>query len=304
MYENFFDEIGRDNFKSSYEFSLANQKRVQLYLMSPVLYYASELTWLFSAQVVPNDEVISETYGKKIFAFPEMVLENKRSEPFMKLSSFIIEEKLLEDYRKSLFWKDEFFYKIYDIETIGHEYGHTLWLDLNTSVLMNNKTWVFKNIEEFKATTWGLVMYFLNEKLAPNMKKELMIHHIFRCIGLLKYREVNEVEPYYCESLIHLDILFESWIIKINNDKKIELDFTESTYWELKKWYIKHYKKLINIYLNKIDAGEFLTKYTVKKEWYYLPKNNEVRDFVEYYYEIYKKIGNEIDESVSKNKYK
>jgi hypothetical protein len=62
MYEGFYDEIGRDNFRSSYEFSLANQKRVQLYLTSPILYYSSELTGLFSAQVVPNDEVISSAH--------------------------------------------------------------------------------------------------------------------------------------------------------------------------------------------------------------------------------------------------
>jgi hypothetical protein len=76
MYENIYDEIPHPNplpkgegteqfysrkyYKSSYEFSLANQKRVQLYLTSPVLYYSSELTGLFSAQVVPNDEVISK----------------------------------------------------------------------------------------------------------------------------------------------------------------------------------------------------------------------------------------------------
>ncbi|MBT3727081.1 hypothetical protein HOG21_05375 [bacterium] len=44
MYESFYDDLDRDKYKSSYEFSLANQKRVQLYLTSPVLYYASELT--------------------------------------------------------------------------------------------------------------------------------------------------------------------------------------------------------------------------------------------------------------------
>jgi hypothetical protein len=233
-----------------------------------------------------------------------MVLGNKRSEPFMKIQSEIFEESLLEDYRKSLFWKDEIFYKIYDIETIGHEFWHTLWLDLDTEILMNKKTWVYKNIEEFKATTWWLVMYFKNEKLAPSMKKELIIHHVIRCIWLLKYREVNEIEPYYCESLIHLDILFESGILKINSDKKIELNFTDSIYWELKSTHIKHYKKLINIYLNKIDAGDFLNDYTIKKDWYYLPKNDEIREFVEYFFSIYKEIGNDIDESISKDKYK
>jgi CRISPR/Cas system endoribonuclease Cas6 (RAMP superfamily) len=44
MYESFYDDIGRDNFRQSYMFSLDNQKRVQLYLSSPVLYYSSELT--------------------------------------------------------------------------------------------------------------------------------------------------------------------------------------------------------------------------------------------------------------------
>lgn len=304
MYESFYDEIWREKFKSSYEFSLANQKRVQLYLTSPVLYYSSELTWLFSAQVVPNDEVISKDFWKKIFAFPEMVLANKRSAPFMKLDSIIFEENLLSDFRKSLFSNDDIFYKIYDIETIWHEFWHTLWLDLDTEVLMNKKSWVYKNIEEFKATTWGLVMYFLNEKLAPDLQKELVIHHLVRCIWLLKYRKVNEIEPYYCESLIHLDIMFESWILNINSENKIELNFTDNTYIELKKSYITHYKKLINTYLNKLDALEFLINYTIKKDWSYLPKNDKIRDFVEYYYETYNEIWNEIDYSINSEKFK
>jgi len=32
MYEAMFDEIGRENFKESYEYSLKNQKQVQLYI--------------------------------------------------------------------------------------------------------------------------------------------------------------------------------------------------------------------------------------------------------------------------------
>ena len=57
-------------------------------------------------------------------------------------------------------------------------------------------------------------------------------------------------------------------------------------------------------YLNKIDAWEFLNDYAIQKDWYYLPKNLEIREFVEYFYSVYKKIGNEIDESISKEKYK
>lgn len=303
MYETFYDEIWKENYNSSYNFSLDNQKRVQLYLSSPVLYYSSFFTWLFSAQVVPNDEVMSKKYWKKIFAFPEMVLESKRSEPFMKLSSETLEEKFLHNYRKSLYWENKNFYKIYDIETIGHEYWHTLWLDTDTEIKMNEKTWTYKNLEEFKATTGGLVMYFLNENLALNLKEELIIHHIIRCIWLLKYREVNEILPYYSEALIHLFILFESWIIIENLFKKIELIFNDETYNNLKQEYIKHYKLLINIYLEKRDSWEFLWDYIIKKDWNYLPKKDSIREFVEYYYSVYKNIWNKIDESILKEKY-
>ncbi|MDF1682331.1 MAG: hypothetical protein P1U46_00760 [Patescibacteria group bacterium] len=44
MYEKFYDEIGRENYKSSYDFSKSNIKRVQLYLSTPILYFSSELT--------------------------------------------------------------------------------------------------------------------------------------------------------------------------------------------------------------------------------------------------------------------
>lgn len=303
MYEIFYDEIWREKYKSSYEFSLNNLKRVQLYLSSPILYYSSELSWLFSAQVVPNDEVISKKYWKKIFAFPEMVLKNKRKEPFMQITSEIFDIDFINKYRKSLFWKDEIFYKIYDIETIGHEYWHTLWLDLDTDVLMNKKTWIQKNIEEFKATTWGLVMYFMDENIALEYKQDLLIHHIYRSVNLLKYREVNDIEPYYCEVLIHLFILFESKIIIFNNENKIQFVYNEENYNNLKQTYIRHYRQLINIYLNKIDAWEFLNIYVFKDNWIYLPKDKKIRDFVEYYYWLYKKIWNEIDESISKGDY-
>jgi hypothetical protein len=50
----------------------------------------------------------------------------------------------------------------------------------------------------------------MHEELASNMKKELLIEHIYRSVNLLKYRKVDKIEPYYCEALIHLSILFES----------------------------------------------------------------------------------------------
>ena len=74
MYDKLFSQNDKEQYKESYEFSLASMKRVQLYISTPVLYYGSELAGLFSAQVVPNDKVVSDIYGKKIFAFPEFVL--------------------------------------------------------------------------------------------------------------------------------------------------------------------------------------------------------------------------------------
>jgi hypothetical protein len=88
-----------------------------LYISEPVLYFGSELEGLFSAQVVPNDEEISQKYGKKIFAFPRKVLEDKKRQPLTKLSKLVFSDKILKIYRDIL--EDEItFYKIYDVETI------------------------------------------------------------------------------------------------------------------------------------------------------------------------------------------
>jgi hypothetical protein len=99
--------------------------------------------------------------------------------------------------------------------------------------------------------------------------------------------------------------MFESWIIishsiSLNGREetayKIWLNFNEITYKNLKENYIKHYKKLINIYLEKKDAWDFLDDYTIKEKGYYLPKNNKIKEFVEYFYSVYKDIWNKIEE--------
>jgi len=46
-------------------------------------------TGLFSAQVVPNDEIVSKEEGKKIFAFSDEILQTTRAKPFLKLSNEI-----------------------------------------------------------------------------------------------------------------------------------------------------------------------------------------------------------------------
>jgi hypothetical protein len=189
---------------------------------------------------------------------------------------------------------DDLFYKIYDIGTIWHEFWHTLWLTKDSEVIMNKKTWSFKNIEEFKATMWGLCSYFYENKKDTEFDKNIIITHLVRCIWILKYREVTEVLNYYNESLIHLDIMFETWIFEIKNNKII-LNFTQETFLKLKQNYLKHYKKLINIYLEKKDAGEFLYDYVIiNKNWNYISRNKTLQNFWNYYYDLYKLIGNEV----------
>jgi Zn-dependent oligopeptidase len=43
---------------------------------------------------------------------------------------------MLEEYYEFLQGANETYYKIYDIETIGHEFGHTLWLTPGCEVKM------------------------------------------------------------------------------------------------------------------------------------------------------------------------
>lgn len=152
MYEDIFSEIGKEEFEESYYFGYTSFKKVQLHIGVPYLSYAYMLNTRYSAQVIPNDGEVSKIHGKKIFAFPEFVLDAQRSQPFMQLDSDTLDEDFLTKYRKFLFGAETRFYEVYDRETIGHEFGHTLWLTPDTEVTMNKKTGIFKNIEEWKAT--------------------------------------------------------------------------------------------------------------------------------------------------------
>jgi hypothetical protein len=148
-----------------------------------------------------------------------------------------------------------------------------------------NGTGQFKNIEEFKATSGGLMAFFVNER--DELKKHIVDDLVSRAVGLMAWREVGEVLPYYCEGLIHLDILFTSGVITY--DEHIEIDY--SKYNEMKETYQKAYKKLAETYLAKVDANEYLKQYTVKENSVYLPIKEEIRSFVEHYYAQYKEIG-------------
>jgi len=264
--------------------NLLQVDETQLYIGQPMLYYAAEFNGLFSAQVVPNDEAVSSELGKKIFAYADFVMESKKSKPVMKLSVETMGEDFVRKQRALVENEPELWQEIYDISTIGHEYGHILWIDSDTETKMN-ATGQFKNIEEFKATTGGLMAFFHNEKEA--LKQHIIDDLVSRAVGLMAWREVGEVLPYYCEGLIHLDILFSSRVIAYDGQVQIDYD----RYDEMKKAYQEAYEALAQTYLSKQDANTYLSRYAVKEEGVYLPVKEEIKAFVEHYYARYKEIG-------------
>jgi len=294
MYKTLFEQTGSKK-QEIYERSLKNTQRVQLYLGRPALYYGAEFCGLFSAQVVPNDELITKEEGKKIFAFADNVLDSTKAKPFMKIQKEIFDKDFLDKNREVIFKKPEIWHEVYNITTIGHEYGHILWLDDDTETLMNQNG-NFKNIEEFKATVGGLVAFFHNEK--EELKYHILSDVVKRSIGLIAWKETGEVEPYYCEGLIHLSGLFESGVLKFKN--RLEIDMSDKAYERVKEWYLKTYKELATHYLDKKPASEFLLKYTKKEDKYFMPIDDNVKYFVNYYWNLHQDIGQIIDEDSDK----
>jgi hypothetical protein len=264
--------------------NLLQVDQTQLYIGQPILYYAAEFNGLFSAQVVPNDEQVSSELGKKIFAYADFVMESKKSKPIMKLSVETMGEAFVRKQKTLIENEPKLWQEIYDISTVGHEYGHILWIDSDTESKMNGSG-QFKNIEEFKATSGGLMAFFSNEK--EELKKHIVDDLVSRAVGLMAWREVGEVLPYYCEGLIHLDILFSSGIITY--DGQIKIDYGK--YAVMKETYQAAYEKLAKIYLSKADANFYLCEYAIKEDRAYLPVKKEINVFVEHYYKRYKEIG-------------
>ena len=264
--------------------NLLQVDETQLYIGQPVLYYAAEFNGLFSAQVVPNDEEVSTELGKKIFAYADFVMESKKSKPIMKLSVETMGEDFVKRQRELIDTDPKLWQEIYDISTVGHEYGHILWIDADTETKMN-VSGQFKNIEEFKATAGGLMAFFHNEH--ETLKHHIVDDLVSRAVGLMAWREVGEVLPYYCEGLIHLDILFSSGVISYNGEIKIDY----SKYDEMKETYQNAYRNLAENYLSKVDANVYLSMYASKENGVFLPQKEEIRSFVEHYYARYKEIG-------------
>jgi len=132
-YESVCEKIKFDNAATNKAVS-ENIARTQLYISVPMIYYAAELNGLFSAY------------------------EGAKAKPFMKLGAEIFSREFLDFGREILFLKPKIWKKVYEISTIGHEFGHILFIGLDTEMSMN-KSGVFKFIEEYKATTGGLVNF-------------------------------------------------------------------------------------------------------------------------------------------------
>jgi hypothetical protein len=289
-FEKLYMEIGKDK-RSILENSLKNLNRVQLYVGRAFSWYGAEFNGLFSAQVVPNDEKVSREFGKKIFAYADMILQAQRAKPHMKITKVVFGEKLAKKFREIL-EKSQIWHKVYDITTIGHEFGHILWMDETSESLMN-KTGQFKNVEEFKATVGGLISYFMFEN--DELWEYVLEDTLQRAVTLISWMETPEVLPYYIEGLLHLQGLFDSEVFGF--DKSLKVDISKKSYERLKEWYIDTYKELVSkYYLEKKDPRDFLKKYVEKDKNCYLPCDKKVRDFVIYYWGLYKKIGRVIED--------
>ncbi len=305
MFSSLYSAIDDEKeYKDIYDFSYKSLDKVQLYLGRPALFFGAEFNGLFSAQVVPNDEIISAKEGKKIFAFSDEILQGQRAKPFLKLSKEIFGQEFLTKERTFLFTQDKKWHQVYDITTIGHEYGHILWCDDETESIMN-KSGNFKNIEEFKATTGGLVSFFMDSTGDESELEEFVINDtIKRAVGLIGWMEVDEVLPYYCEGLIHLYGLFVAGVLSWDKEnKKLTINTCPTSIQALKQWYIKTYKQLALTYLYKNDATSFLYQYAIKNGKYFTSSDPTIDNFVQYYFERYKAIGQEIDLSDSKENY-
>ena len=303
MFENIYSKLEQNrSYDEIVEFSKKSLTKVQLYLGRPALFFGAELNGLFSAQVVPNDEIVSKKYGKKIFAFSDEILQAQRAKPFLKLSREILGQEFLTQERNFLFKQTQKWHQVYDITTIGHEYGHILWCDDITESAMNS-TGNFKNIEEFKATTGGLVSFYLdNDTDESDLWQDVLRDTIKRAVGLIGWMEVDEVQPYYCEGLIHLSGLFDSKVLTWE-ENKLHIDMSQDTYNNLKQWYITTYRSLAQHYLDKKDATLWLNQFALKDNKYFMPVDKTIYEFVLYYFQRYKTIGQELDTVDKKSNY-
>ncbi|WP_267524987.1 invasion protein CiaB [Campylobacter sp. MG1] len=266
--------------------SLANLDKIELHISKPILYYGAELNGLFSAQVVPNDEFVSANYGKKIFAFLDFVYKKTKSKPRTMLNQKVF-DKAFNDYNKSVL-NDEFLWKkIYEISTIGHEAGHIFFIGSDTESLMNTNG-VFKNIEEFKASAGGI--YDFCNHFDEKYKKALLANITSRAVSLMAYKSTKEIEPYYCEGLIFLAILFKSKVLSFSDDTLLSVDLEK--FEDFQKEFLNVYNELAKTYLKKENANNFLKDYAVLKDLEYISTNKDLVKLGDEYRKLYDEFAN------------
>ena len=297
-FERAYEKIDANN-AVMHSLVLSNIAKTQLYVCAPMIYYGADLNGLFSAQVVPNDEFVSTNCGKKIFAFVNFVYESAKARPFMRLSGEIFTLDYLNFGREILFKKPQIWRRVYEISTIGHEFGHIFFIDADTEARMN-RSGLFKLIEEYKATAGGLVSFFFHEE--EEFCLPVLDELIRRAVGLIAWQQVEELKPYYCEALIHLSLLFASGVLKFERGR-LAVKFDRAGYESFKAACLQNYEELAQLYCGKKDAAEFLSRFAELSGGVYLPREAQVREFVEFYYSRYEAIGNETDPSNERAKW-
>jgi hypothetical protein len=243
-----------------------------------------------SAQVIPNDTKVSDQHGRKIFAFTRSEFNGIRTRPLLRIRQFAISEELLNQ-EKSLYTEARYkeYLQMYDQFIDGHEFGHGLWRLSAQSEPRMNISGAFKNIEEWQATAAAVVAYFGSQASQDPMSREnFLMELITRAVWLLRYYKTTDVIPYYTESLIHLELLFEAWVVAVDQDGKITLTHKEWGFEALKQAYDQEYRELVAAYLAEQDASIFLGRTTELKNGIYLPSRPELRAFVERFIGNYK----------------
>lgn len=297
----------------------------RVYESIPLLFFGAEHNGLFSAQVVPNDEIVSKKEGKKIFAFPLRIIAQARAKPQMRLSYEFFSQEFIAQSREILFHNEHLWHSVYDISTNGHEFGHILWIDENSEEMMN-VSGEFKNIEEFKATSGGIIAYLLvfspiaqllvdslhsgkpadtaqclkaleqSSSTQRQIWEALFDDCLKRAVGLMAWRENLEVRPYYCEGIIHLCGMFESGALVYEQSKDFaKITINRAHYVELALWYLHTYIDLAAHYRDKKDAKIWLERFCINEQ----SKGVRVlcpqtRALVEHYFARYVAIGQEL----------
>lgn len=312
MFNNVFNSLNKENLDENnieniYKASIKNMNKVQIHIGKQMFYFGATLNGLSSAQIVPNDEIISEEKGKKIFAFAEKSVDLNRAKPHLLINSLILGYEILDEYNKLLHFREKDFLEVYDITTMGHEYGHALFKNELAEIKMNN-TGNYKNIEEFKASAGGLVAFFNNKDEEMRLWTDVLINTVMRAIKLISWKKNADLEPYYCEGLITLQILFKTGVLKFESNK-LNIDVSNMKYLEFKKEYEASYKDLALHYLSLKDASLFLHDYCHREEdGFIYPVENETKDFdsqakefVNYYFKLNEEIGRDIDTKYSEH---